>query len=230
MGRETKTTNSTPGAGGSRAAARPCGVDALLRPGFLTDTECTELRAEMDRAPRIEGSVREAEQPGADTVDRTGRNAVECMVSNDTIGNIGEQICRVTPQIARHFNQQLAEYEMPHFVAYEPGGFYRPHRDIYPDVELPDPLVRRRLSVVVFLNDSSDKPEHRTTESTQQYGGGVLRLSSREGNAFDPRFAWDVPAERGLLVAFRADTWHEVTPITRGKRYTIVAILLAPRR
>jgi predicted 2-oxoglutarate/Fe(II)-dependent dioxygenase YbiX len=30
-------------------------------------------------------------------------------------------------------------------------------------------------------------------------------------------------------VAFRADTWHEVTPITDGRRYTIVALLLAPK-
>jgi predicted 2-oxoglutarate/Fe(II)-dependent dioxygenase YbiX len=227
--REAKTTSSVPGAEASPDAAAPHGVDALLRPGFLTDTECTELRAEMDRAPRREGSVRETEQPEADTVDRTGRSATECVLSDETTRNIEERICRVAPQIALHFSEEVAEYEVPHFVAYEPGGFYRPHRDIYPDVELPEPLVRRRLSLVVFLNDPSDKPDRGATESTGHYGGGVLRLSSHEGNDFDPRFAWDVPAERGLLVAFRAATWHEVTPVTTGKRYTVVAILLAPK-
>jgi SM-20-related protein len=183
----------------------------------------------MDRAPHIEGSVRETAQPGANSVDATGRSASECIVSNETIRSFEERICRVAPQLAEHFGQELAEYEMPHFVAYRPGGFYRPHRDIYPDVELPEPLVRRRLSAVVFLNDSATKPAQATTEGTQQYDGGVLRLSSHERDTFDSRSAWDVPAERGLLVAFRADTWHEVTPITNGIRYTIVAILLAAK-
>jgi predicted 2-oxoglutarate/Fe(II)-dependent dioxygenase YbiX len=205
-------------------------VHALLHRGFLTDTECIALCAEMDRAPRLDGGVRETAQPESNTVDRTGRNAIECVVSNDTTSAIAARICRIAPQFAQHFGLELAEYEAPHFVAYEPGGFYRPHRDLYPDVDLPEPLVRRRMSVVVFLNDPSDAPEPGLGDRAPRYGGGMLRLSGHEGDEFDPRLAWGVPAERGLLVAFRADTWHEVTPVTTGRRYTIVAILLAPKR
>jgi SM-20-related protein len=212
-----------------RRAAGARGVDALFHPGFLTDAECAELGAEMDRAPRLEGSVRETTEPGADRVDPSGRSASECVVSDETVQTVGERICRVVPQLVEHFGQELAEYEVPHFVAYEAGGFYRPHRDLYPDVELPEPLVRRRLSLVVFLNDSFTKPRRAATDGLQRYAGGVLRLSSHQGDEFDSRRAYEVPAERGLLVAFRAQTWHEVTPVTAGTRYAIVAILLAPK-
>jgi SM-20-related protein len=200
-----------------------------LHPGFLSDAECAELGAEMDRAPRLEGSVRETTEPGADRVDPSGRSASECVVSDETVQSVGARICQVVPQLVEHFGRELAEYEVPHFVAYEPGGFYRPHRDLYRDVELPEPLVRRRLSLVVFVNDSFTNPRQAATDGLRRYAGGVLRLSSPEGDEFDSRHAFEVPAERGLLVAFRAETWHEVTPITEGTRHAVVVILLAPR-
>jgi SM-20-related protein len=226
----TRTAGSARPDGEPVAFGVPGEVDALLWPGFLTDGQCAGLCAEMDVAPRFEGSAREAARPGAGSVDPGGRRASECVVSDETVRDLGDRICAVVPQLARHFGQELGECEMPHFVAYEPGDFYRPYRDIYPDVELPEPLARRRLSLVVFLNDSHTQSEPAASVSAQHYEGGVLRLCSHEREAFDPRLGWDVPARRGHLVAFRADTWHEVSPITNGRRYTIVAILLAPKR
>jgi predicted 2-oxoglutarate/Fe(II)-dependent dioxygenase YbiX len=195
-----------------------------MQPGFLTELECAVLRAEMDQAPRLAGGVREADEPDAESIDRTGRRASECDVSEATHGLVGDRISRVAPDVERHFDQALADYEAPHFVAYEPGDFYRPHRDLYRDVELPEPLVRRRLSMVVFLNEPSGR-----SEVGPRYEGGVLRLCSHEADEFESREAWDVPAECGSLVVFPADTWHEVTPITTGRRYTIVVMLLAPK-
>jgi SM-20-related protein len=216
-------------AGGPGATGAPGDVDALLCPGFLTDSECAGLCAEIDLPPRFEGSVREA-APVADGVDPAGRGASECVVSDETVRDVGDRIGAVAPQLAKHFGQEVGPFEMPHFVADAPGDFDRPHRDIYPEVELPEPLARRRLSVVVFLNDCRTRSEPAAVGNDRQYEGGVLRLCSHERDEFDPRLAWSVPARRGHLVAFRADTWHEVTPITAGRRYTIVAILLAPKR
>jgi SM-20-related protein len=231
-----RITGRTRTAGSARAYGEPVAfgvpgeVDAQLCPGFLTDAECAGLCAEMDLARRVEGSAREAAQPGAESADPDGRRASECVVSHETVRDLGDRICAVAPQLAKHFGQELGECETPHFVADEPGDLYRPYRDIYPDVELPEGLARRRLSVVVFLNDAHTQSEPAAAGSAQHYEGGVLRLCSHERDAFDPRLAWDVPARRGHLVAFRADTWHEVSPITSGRRYTIVAILLAPKR
>jgi SM-20-related protein len=206
-------------------------VDVFSRPAFLSDVECVELRAEMDAVPQVAGGVRETDRPEADSIDRGGRRALDCEVSEPTIQSITQRICGLAPQIAEHFDQALAEYETPHFVVYEPGDFYRAHRDLYTDVVVPEPISRRRLSVVIFLNDSHDlnrDHEPGATEAMGRYGGGRLRLCSHEADEFSPRDAWALPARQGLLVAFRADTWHEVTPVTAGRRYTIVALLLAP--
>jgi SM-20-related protein len=214
------------------AVTGPHLVDVFVLPAFLSEVECAELRAEMDEVPQVEGGVRETARPEADSIDRSGRSAFDCEVSETTIQSIAQRICRVAPQIAEHFDQALAEYETPHFVLYKPGDFYRAHRDLYADVVVPEPISRRRLSVVIFLNDGGDLPDEddpAPAETMDRYGGGRLRLCSHDAHEFASRDAWDVPARQGLLVAFRADTWHEVTPVTVGGRYTIVALLLAPR-
>lgn len=137
----------------------------------------------MDGAPQLEGGVRETHRPESDSVDRTGRSASECQVSEVTVDSIAARICRLAPEFAGHFDQALAEYETPHFVIYGPGDFYRSHRDIYPDVVVPKPLARRRVSVVIFLNDGLDsntEDELAPAGGTERYGGGVLRLCSHE--------------------------------------------------
>jgi SM-20-related protein len=42
----------------------------------------------------------------------------------------------------------------------------------------------------------------------------------------DPRWqsvGFGVEGEEGLLIAFRSDLLHEVTPVTHGERYTLVS-------
>jgi SM-20-related protein len=207
-------------------------VDVFVLPAFLTDLECVGLRAEMDSVAQVDGGVRETDRPDADTIDRAGRSARECQVSDDTIRSIAQRICQVAPEIGAHFNEDLAEYETPHFIMYGVGDFYRSHRDLYPDVVVPEPIARRRVAVVIFLNDETDPDrsgEPGGAMPTERYAGGTLRLCSHDAPEFVSERASDVPARRGLLVAFRADTWHEVTPITDGRRFTIVALLLAPK-
>ena len=67
----------------------------------------------------------------------------------------------------------------------------------------------------MFLNRQSADPERGS------YCGGSLVFS---GRLFD--FAREeIPqsAEAGTLVAFRAETTHEVTPVTSGERLSIVS-------
>jgi predicted 2-oxoglutarate/Fe(II)-dependent dioxygenase YbiX len=47
------------------------------------------------------------------------------------------------------------------------------------------------------------------------FDGGILRL-------FLPHGRLDIVPEPGLLVAFRADTLHEVTEVREGTRDTVV--------
>jgi SM-20-related protein len=215
--------------GGSRTGASAA-VDVFLLPDFLSHDECVALRTEMDAARQVAGAVREPDEPETDRVDPSGRSARDCDVTDAVIDAMGHRIARVAPRLAAHFGQDLAEFETPHFVVYRAGDFYRSHRDLYTDVVVPDPIARRRVSVVIFLNDALDPAESPPPlpGATPRYRGGVLRLDAPAAAEFAPDRAWPVPARQGLLVAFPADTWHEVTPVTDGRRYTVVTLLLAP--
>lgn len=109
------------------------------------------------------------------------------------------------PEIERSFDVVLGECEEPQFLRYESGDFFVAHQDGNTAL-LADDSQQRRISVVLFLND--------------RYGGGTLTLHGRYPD-YDLRHA--VIGEPGMLVAFRSETTHEVTPVTDGERYTIVS-------
>ena len=67
---------------------------------------------------------------------------------------------------------------------------------------------------MIFLSPLSDDP------APEAYGGGALVLHGPYGG---PPLRVPVPAAPGTLVCFRAETTHEVTPVTHGERFTIVS-------
>src|SRR5436853_442568 len=72
----------------------------------------------------------------------------------------------------------------------------------------------RKVSAVIFLSAPAPEPLPET------YGGGELMLHGPYGSREPPVRA---DAQPGTLVAFRAETTHEVTPVTHGERFTIVS-------
>ena len=89
-----------------------------------------------------------------------------------------------------------------YFVAHQDGntGMLRSERE------------ERKVSAVIFLNIQSETPE------PNAYGGGSLLFHPR--GASEP---FRQTAEGGTLVAFRAETTHEVEPVTHGERFTIAS-------
>jgi SM-20-related protein len=109
--------------------------------------------------------------------------------------------------IEQHFGVHTDLIEEPQFLRYEAGDFFVAHQDGN------TPLVRddtrfRRISLVIFLSDPAG------------YDGGELQLHGRYPD-YDRRES--APSGAGTLIAFPAETTHEVTPLTRGERYTIVS-------
>jgi SM-20-related protein len=100
----------------------------------------------------------------------------------------------------------LGEREGPGFIRYPAGGYYRAHVDCGVDPQWPA-ASRRAASLVVFLNTSAP--------DGGDFAGGLLRLFS-SGDTID------VIPEAGLLVAFKSDVPHEVTPVRGGTRDAIV--------
>lgn len=96
------------------------------------------------------------------------------------------------------------------FGKYEVGGFYGWHQDSgYSWAETETEL--RKLSVTVQLSSPDD------------YEGGEFQFWN---GSKDP----DVPPiqSRGSILVFDSHLWHQVTPVTKGVRYSLVSWILGP--
>lgn len=105
------------------------------------------------------------------------------------------------------FRADLSMMEAAQLTEYGPDDHFRCHIDSnYEDM----PGESRKLSMTIQLSRSED------------YEGGDLLLYPQ---TFRP---WPVPRERGLAAVFPSYMIHEVTPVTKGKRYSIVAWTSGP--
>lgn len=137
---------------------------------------------------------------------------------------VASRLRAVMPDAARHFGLQLTDAEEPQFLIYEPGDFFRLHRDRAPaEEQTPAHTRRRAVSLVLMLNDQTARDE---APRAGGYGGGSLvlyGLGARKDDGRLARIGFPVPGAAGLLVGFDPDLAHEVTPVTRGERFTVVS-------
>ena len=106
---------------------------------------------------------------------------------------------------------QLFEYELVPFhdtiqvARYdaEDQGFFRWHADTIPSD------MTRKISILVPLSEASD------------YEGGVLEFNEN-GAIRSP------PQRPGAPIMFPSWLLHRVTPVTRGRRYSLVAWIRGP--
>lgn len=111
--------------------------------------------------------------------------------------------------VEEYFGVSLGELEEPQFLRYGAGDYFVAHQDGNTGM-LRSEREARRVSVVIFLNSQTEELK------TDAYRGGSL--------VFHPRGASEpfrLKGEAGTLVAFRAETTHEVEPVIDGERFTI---------
>jgi predicted 2-oxoglutarate/Fe(II)-dependent dioxygenase YbiX len=186
-------------------------IDLLQIDDFLDAAACASLRAELQQA---------AGDP-ATLLGRTGADAVQPLVRRTTRAAMPPAIRdRMTGQLLarkdaleRHFGVTLDTCEEPQFLRYGPGDFFVAHQDGNTPL-LYDASRFRRISAIIFLSASSPEPLPDT------YGGGVLTF--HDPVLGSPRRLPLTPSP-GTFLAFRAETTHEVTPVTHGERFTIVS-------
>lgn len=171
----------------------------LLR-SFLDAEACAELRAELIESPTTQAPVYIEGSEG--TIHETVRKTTSLHPSAETFSHVHEQLLQQKAALESHFGESLTDCERPQFLRYEEGDFFVRHQDGNTKQLDFDHLRIRRISIVVFLNDN--------------FSGGTL-------NFYDGPNTFALGGETGLLVAFRADTFHEVVPITNGERFTIIS-------
>jgi predicted 2-oxoglutarate/Fe(II)-dependent dioxygenase YbiX len=139
---------------------------------------------------------------GASEVDLTLRRTQWTRVPDSCETLIASRLSSISRSLERVFGP-LRSLEGPNLLRYRPGDYFRPHPD-----EDPRTRVRpRRVTLSASLNQ-------------HEFSGGVLRLhgSTRHGML-------SAPPEVGRFIAFPSRTVHEVTPISQGSRYALVAWL-----
>jgi SM-20-related protein len=175
-------------------------IELLTIPRFL---DPAAILAEVRNAPASAATV----YGGRSAVESNVRRTKRLDVSPATRDFVVQRLMEQKDAIASHFGVSVDECEEPQLWRYEQGDFFVAHQDGN------TPLIRddtrfRKISIVIFLSDRGD------------YDGGELQLHGKYPD-FDLRER--APAEPGTLVAFPAETTHEVTPLTRGERFTIAS-------
>jgi predicted 2-oxoglutarate/Fe(II)-dependent dioxygenase YbiX len=107
---------------------------------------------------------------------------------------------RVMPEVQRAFHYRATRFEGFKITCYdaEGGGFFRAHRD-----NLSPSTAHRRFALTLNLNDD--------------YTGGHLIFPEFGPHRYRP--------SAGDAIAFSSSFLHEVQPVTRGRRFTLLSFL-----
>ncbi|MCA1619327.1 MAG: 2OG-Fe(II) oxygenase [Acidobacteria bacterium] len=183
--------------------------DPLIERDFLDAATCGRLVAEMSASRSAPATVYGRAESGA--VDERMRRTTRVFPSAETEVLVRRLLLARMGAADAHFGRRLCEVEEPQFLLYGVGGHFVAHQDGNTGL-LRSERESRRVSAVVFLNTQAEAP------GPGAYGGGSL--------VFHPRGAGEpssLTGEAGTLVLFRAETTHEVTPVTHGRRFTVAS-------
>lgn len=186
----------------------------LIIRNFLDSQTCAAIRAEARTVAGSPAPVYIEGEPNP--VNEAVRKTTSLRLSDETIAFVEGRMMAEMPTLEAHFNLTLTDCEKPQFLRYREGDFFVRHQDGNTENLEFDHLRIRKISIVVFLNHSSETPAPET------FGGGELIFYRERDELCETPLAYPVPSETGLLVAFNAETIHEVTPVIHGERLTII--------
>jgi SM-20-related protein len=187
--------------------------DLLLTPNFLDAVTCQQLIQEAQACASNPATVYGQNEVGQ--VNDRVRKAARLKLPATTTEFVKHRLIEHKKTIEDRFSFSLNNFEEPQFLRYEVGDFFVAHQDGNTGLLQIKSDNERKVSVVIFLNQQSTEPD------SGSYSGGSLKFSDYRAQPDYREFY--LPAEAGTLVAFRSELTHEVTPVTRGQRYSIVS-------
>lgn len=200
-----------------RILEAPAASGLFLIRDFLDVQLCDAVRA---AARNASGHPAPVYIEGADgVVHEDVRKTTSLEVSAEIAAAVEGRLLELKENIGDCFGLSLKGCEPPQFLRYEAGHFFVKHQDSDAEQTAFDHLQVRKVSVVIFLNGGAAEP------SAETFCGGELLIYRASGETGAGPLIFPIPGESGLLVAFRSDTLHEVTPVTSGERFTVVSWL-----
>jgi len=187
--------------GGERRVAPPLLIDE-----WLDAAACARVCRAMDAGTPEIAEILDATIAPDETVRRSSHIDVDL----ETFAWLDGVLDASRAPVQQHFAMTPAGREGISLLRYQPGDYFKPHRDWGVVPSWPD-AARRRISLVLFLQTS------READPAGTFSGGALRLYDDEGGGVH-----DIHPRAGTLVAFLSTTLHEVTPITDGVRDALV--------
>jgi SM-20-related protein len=182
-------------------------------PNFLSHDSCAKLRSALASGDWKPASVAEG---GQDSYDEEYRKTKQHTIDDASKNEMHERFLSIRAQLESHFRMPLSGCQAPKFLSYSVGEFFRVHADTADDMDLQEEIKARKVSAVVFINRNSH-------EGPETYSGGALVFYGLFPD--DPQFrsrGFPLQPQEGLLIAFPSRMMHEVQPVTRGKRYSMV--------
>jgi len=185
----------------------------LLSPNFFDARACQQIIEEGEASESKPATVYGYGDLGS--VDDRVRKSSRLMLTSTTMEFLNHRLKEHKKKIEQHFSVSLNDYEEPQFLRYDVGDFFVAHQDGNTGLLRLTSDAERKVSVVIFLNSQKADPD------PASYCGGSLKFSDYRMESQYREF--ELPADPGTLVAFRSELTHEVTPVTHGKRYSIVS-------
>jgi PKHD-type hydroxylase len=188
-------------------------------PGLLAPDECRAIIDEIDAAHQEEAEIWLGQEFGVHPESRSGAVAT---LATGTEELVQDRLWGVMAQLEERYRCEVSHVSGVTALIYRRGDHFAAHSDGGVDEDAPSEVTRRRVSLVVALNDGAgERPD---------FTGGELHLYPSCPPGFEPA-PHDVVAvrsERGLLVAFPSPMVHRVTPVVAGCRYSLALWALAP--
>ena len=213
-------------------------------PNFLTEEEVERIKWSSDRLPWKDGMIgQKTEDPDAEE-PTTGSIDTSIRKSDVKWFHEGEMLPEIQQKIDDGINQANAEsewhlqwnYMEPHQYtvyhhrpdAYTPGDHYTWHLD---QMTMPtDQGLYRKLSSTIQLSDPDDY-EGGNFEYIE-YSGVFDKLGTHNTVIDVVSHKKTIPfsgKSKGTLIVFPSDTYHQVTPVTRGTRISLVSWFHGPK-
>lgn len=188
-------------------------------PGFLAPGECCALIGEIDAACQEQAEIWLGQEFGVHPESRLGSIAT---LATTTEEFVQDRLWGVMAQLEERYRCQVSHVSGVTALIYRRGDHFAAHSDGGVDEDAPSEVTRRRVSLVVALNDgASEQPD---------FTGGELHFYPSCPPGFEP--APDdfvaVRSQPGLLIAFPSPMVHRVTPVIEGCRYSLALWALAP--